>query len=237
MSRQSPEDRFAGKSKRARVHAVGRPPKEGDLADVRKDILFEPDEWAEIENALGDVGKRGVSPRLRELLLEWARGKLVKPEALEQSLQAGFDAQLVALGTDAFRAPILSDVPCGPWGKALEEAPSFAISRDTALEVEARPGDVFVRLRGESMTGAGLVDGQIALVRPLGDKPPRRHDIMVMQVARKNGEVEGTIKRYDGTDAQGRERLVDGAGEPFALPADVTSLAFIARVQATLGLV
>lgn len=237
MSRQSPSDRLAGKSKRVRVHAVGRPPKDGDLADVRKDILFEPNEWAEIESALGDVGKRGVSPRLRELLLEWARGELVKPEVLEQSLRAGFDAKLVALGTDAFRAPILSDVPCGPWDKALEEAPSFAISRDTALELEARPGDVFVRARGESMTGAGIVDGQIALVRPLGGKPPRRHDIMIVQIARANGEIEGTLKRYDGPDAQGRERLLDGAGEPFALPNDVTSLSFIARVQGTLGLV
>ncbi len=214
---------------------MGRPPKEGELAEIQKVILWEPSEWEEMEAALGDIGKRGVGPRLRELLLEWARGELVGRAAFEQTLRAGFEAKMATLGTEAFRAPVLSSVPCGPWDRAVEGAPTHAVSIDDARELEALPGDVWVRAHGDSMLGAGIADGVLVLVRPYGTKPVRRGDIVVVQITTDDGEVLGTMKRFAGNGAGGLPQLLDGADEPFPLPDNVVKVEYIAREQGVLG--
>ena len=138
-------------------------------------------------------------------------------------------------GTDAFRAPALGSVPCGPLAPAVAEASDLVSSAQDADELEARPGDIWMRAAGDSMLGAGIADGVRVLTRPYDEnKAPRRGDIVVAQIETPDGQRVGTIKRYLG-EQDGRPRLVDGNEEPYALPDDMVTINYVARVVSVLG--
>ncbi len=134
---------------------------------------------------------------------------------------------------DTFQAPILTKAPCGPWEEALAGAGSFTISADTADELEARDGDVFVRTTGESMEAAGIQDGMLLLMRPVGPHShPRRGEITLVQIIDSEGEYLGTIKHWaPGTPP----KLTDGEGNDFAIPDDVQQIIPIATARGIIG--
>ncbi len=155
-------------------------------------------------------------------------------ERLRNGLPLKGEPQPNADGFATFRAPYLSAVPCGPWQGAVDCAESFTISTEAADELEAQDGDVWIRANGQSMEGAGILDGVLVLVRPYDRKTPRRGDIVLVQVEAQ-GEIVGTLKRFDGFDGDGMPKLLDGQGEAFELPDGADKPLIIARAIGTLG--
>ena len=160
-----------------------------------------------------------------------------RSEAIRDALEMLLNPQpliTAETGTDAFRAPNIGNVPCGPLAPAVAEASSFVCSPDVADELEAREGDVWMRAAGDSMLGAGIADGVMVLTRPYDGKAPRRGDIVAAQIETPDGERVGTIKRYNG-ETDGRPHLIDGEDENYALPDDAVKVDFVARVVGVLG--
>lgn len=121
---------------------------------------------------------------------------------------------------DSFRAPFLTKAPCGPWEEALDHASHFTISQDTADELGARDGDVFVRTMGDSMEMAGIADGALLLMRPIPNQgTPRRHEITLVQIVDEDGDYLATIKHWQPSGAPGKPpKLLDGNDEEFPIP-------------------
>ena len=137
---------------------------------------------------------------------------------------------------NSFRAPYLSAVPCGPWQEAIDRGEAFTVSTEVADELEARDGDVWVRADGQSMEGAGIMDGFLILVRPMDGRPPRRGDIMLVQAMDDNGSYFGTVKRFNGVETDGRTpRLLNGSDEEFPLPSALQRVDYIGRAIGVLG--
>jgi SOS-response transcriptional repressor LexA len=154
--------------------------------------------------------------------------------ALEQ-YYAPRDQHHEAASLDSFSAPYLSRVPCGPWSEAIDSGDNFLISADVADELEAQDGDVWVRADGQSMEGAGIQDGFVALVRPYDKKTPRRGEIVLIQVTTPEGDRVGTIKRFNGLEPDGKPRLLDGNDEPYSLPEPMQGFDVVGRVVGVLG--
>jgi SOS-response transcriptional repressor LexA len=126
---------------------------------------------------------------------------------------------------DESRHRFLTSAPCGPWEEALERAGTFTLSRDVAEELGAREGDVVVRAVGQSMSGAGIPDGALLLMRPLANnRPPRTGRVALVQIVSKTDEYLGTIKRW-----MKEEVLHDGDGKPLSIPAGTKEIKPIAE--------
>ena len=146
------------------------------------------------------------------------------------------------IGTDSFRAPLLSRVPCGPWNQAIMTDQSFVINREVADELEAQADDVFVRAEGASMEGAGIQDDYLVLARPYKNRAPKRGDIVLIQVftgsENDDGVAEeaalGTIKRFNGMSGN-IPKLLDGNDEEYELPEGTIKADIIARAIGVIG--
>ena len=180
----------------------------------------------------------GFKPSVLAVLEPMAQEQDISvPELVRRAVDAMLNPRPVEIKDEAFnsfRAPYLSAVPCGPWSEAIDRAEAFTISTESADEIEAQDGDIWVRANGQSMTCAGIVDGVLVLVRPYGRKVPRRGDIVLVQTTDENGETLGTLKRFDGMDGE-LPRLLDGEGNPFSLPAGAQNPQIIARAVGVHG--
>ena len=84
----------------------------------------------------------------------------------------------------AIAVPILGRVRAGPLTEALEDAEGHV-----AVSLRERPQDLFaLRVRGDSMTGAGILEGDLVIVRHQADAA--WGDVVVALV-----EGEATVKR------------------------------------------
>jgi SOS-response transcriptional repressor LexA len=158
------------------------------------------------------------APSIIDRLDQMASGSsITAAEHVRRAVAAYLDPTPVAVPdvlVDQSRHKFLTKAPCGPWMDALEHAGDFVLSRDVAEELGAREGDVVVRCVGDSMEGAGIPDGALLLMRPLANnRPPRRHQIALVQILNTDEQYYGTIKRWISED-----RLLDGNGDPFAFP-------------------
>lgn len=127
-----------------------------------------------------------------------------------------------------FTAPYIGAIPCGPWNPTEPGHERFTVSTEVADELEARDGDWWFRAAGDSMIGAGILDGSLVLVRPYDGKPPRRGDVVAVQIADEAGEVVGTFKRFDGQNGD-VPKLLDGNDDVFDLPDGARVAAVLAR--------
>jgi SOS-response transcriptional repressor LexA len=109
----------------------------------------------------------------------------------------------------------LTEAPAGPWQEAIERAGTFRLNQKIADEFGARPSDVVVRVVGQSMTGAGVPDLALLVMRPLvNDRPPGNKQITLVQLVRDEHVYESTIKRW-----VSQTELLDGDDKPIKLPA------------------
>ncbi|RYX83929.1 ribbon-helix-helix protein, CopG family [bacterium] len=168
---------------------------------------------------------------------EAATNRETRSDVIRRALELYYNPRPVKIqddGFNTFTAPYLSAVPCGPWADAVDRAEHFTISTETADELEAQDGDVWVRADGQSMEGAGIMDGVLVLVRPYDRKTPRRGEIVLIQVGLEDGEFLSTLKRFDGMNGQ-VPKLLDGSDAAFDLPEGSSNPQIIGRAIGTLG--
>ena len=176
------------------------------------------------------VQERGYPPSLRELArtlgLSSTRGVEKHLAALEKKgllkRRAGARALELAERPSGKRLPVLGRVAAGKPLLAEEN-----LDGHMTLDAGSVPGDgcFLLRVKGESMTGAGILDGDLVLVRPQADA-----DDGQIVVALLDGEA--TVKtlrkqkdriRLEPANPAFRPLLV-GPGDSYALAGKVVGL-------------
>jgi len=160
------------------------------------------------------IENNGYPPSLREiaaaLKITGTRGVLGHLEALERKgylKKSAGSSRGLALAGHAGRSvplPVAGSVRAGRLHPAVEDIRGyFAVDRG---EVKGE-GCFFLRVTGDSMTGAGILDGDLALVRPQPDAGNR--DIVVAMV-----EGEATLKQFFREEDRIRLQPANPAMEP-----------------------
>jgi len=146
------------------------------LRFVRERILAgRPPTVREVQEAMGF---RAVETARRHLENLVAEGKLRR----EPGKARGY--RLLQEACEVVLVPLLGRIHAGPLTTALEEPDEYL-----AVATDRDRGDLFaLRVRGESMIGAGILPGDIAIVR--GQAVAQDGDIVVAMV-----EDEATLKR------------------------------------------
>ena len=140
------------------------------------------------------IDRHGYPPTLREiaavLKINGTLGVLKHLRALEKkeviSKQDGTSRSIRVLArTGEFKLPIVGTVRAGALQPAFEDIQGeIAIAKE-----DARGGAFFLRVRGDSMIGAAILDGDMALIKPQADAD--NGDIVVVLVG-----DEATLKRF-----------------------------------------
>jgi repressor LexA len=144
----------------------------------------------------GHLERHGYPPTLREigghLKVSGTLGVMKHLDALERKgfirKTAGSSRGIALTGaaTGAVALPIVGTVRAGAFNLAIEEIEGhFTIDRDHVPAADA----FFLRVRGDSMIRAAILDGDLALVRPQATAHNR--DIVVAMVG-----DEATLKRF-----------------------------------------
>lgn len=167
---------------------------------------------------------------LTDNMSEWGR------QLFEDKL-AGRLVNVEQIGLDDYRAKFLTRAPAGEWQEAVEHAGAFTISKQMADYLEVREGDVVVGMLGESMSGVGLHDGYLLLMRPLPERiPPKPGEVALVQIETESGEFFGTIKHWHPAPGPKQPaRLTDGDGHDFSYPTDVKDVKAIAVARGVIG--
>ncbi len=188
-----------------------------------------------------ETARRGIPPTVREVASHFGmaspngaachikaledKGYLVREPGLSRGIRTSH-AVNAKQEHPPIGFPLLGEVAAG--------MPSLAVQTEgeavTLNEVSgARPGDFLLKVKGESMTGAGINPGDTAVVRP--GREIRNGEIAVVMV----GEEDATIKRYyRGHD--GHIRLVpeNPAFEQVTIDPTVTPVTIIGKVAGIL---
>lgn len=120
----------------------------------------------------------------------------------------------------AWSLPLLGSVAAGPLTEALENVEDY-LSVDPAL-VKGQ-GSFLLRVRGESMIGAHITDGDLAVVRPQAHA--ENGDIVVVRL---DGEV--TLKRFFREREQVRLQPENPDLKPIILTAQDGELSLVGKV-------
>ena len=125
-----------------------------------------------------------------------------------------------ALGVESRGLPMLGTIPAGPLTEALQEADTV----ETADLLPYKEGDFLLRVRGDSMIGDGILDGDAVLIRP--------------NVAWQSGEIaavlvgedyESTLKRIFPSGENVTLRASNPIYPDLTLPADTVQIAGVFR--------
>lgn len=128
----------------------------------------------EVQRALGFRAVQSAARHLQGLVEE---GRLVQ----ESGRSRGFRLPDHRPPT---RVPVLGRVPAGPWRTATEDLLGYL-----SFQSRRAAGELFaLRVQGDSMTGAGILDGDLVVVRRQAVADPG--DIVVARVG-----DEATVKR------------------------------------------
>ncbi len=134
-----------------------------------------PPTLREIAAALKINGTLGVLKHLRALE---KNGAISKQEGSSRGIR-------VTTRPEAGKLPIIGTVRAGPLQPAIED-----IQGEVAImPEETRGGTFFLRVRGDSMIDAAILDGDLALIKPQPDAD--NGDIVVALVG-----DEATLKRF-----------------------------------------
>lgn len=142
----------------------------------------EPPTLRELSEAFGFRAVETAREHLQGLVSE---GRLVQAPGRARGYRLPERQQLLVPKLVPKLVPLLGRVQAGALTTALEELEAF-------ISVQTRhAGDALfaLRVRGESMTGAGILSGDIVIVRK--DTPAAEGDIVVALV-----NDEATVKRY-----------------------------------------
>jgi repressor LexA len=162
----------------------------------------QPPTVREVQQALGLRAVQSARVHLEALVRE---GRLAKrPGARGYALPDGAPARLV---------PLLGRVPAGALRTAFEEREGFVV-----VAARGRADDLFaLRVRGDSMTGAGILDGDIVVVRR--QDAAESGDVVVTLVG-----DEATVKRLRLRAGRIELHPANPAFAPLSLPPDALRL-------------
>ncbi len=143
----------------------------------------------------GCLDRRGYPPTLREIAAHLGiRGTLGAAKHLDALERKGMIRKspgssrglaLIGRGAPADSLPIVGTVRAGAPQPALEEIEGhFAVD-----PAHRKGGAFFLRVKGDSMIGAGILDGDLALVRP---QPTAASGEIVVALI----DGEATLKRF-----------------------------------------
>jgi hypothetical protein len=161
----------------------------------------------------------------------------VVKKGIESVIEGKTSTHPADAGLGDFRAKFLTKAPAGPWREAVEHAGEFVLSQDVADELEARDGDVVVRVMGESMEGAGIPDGALLLMRPLNEgRQPLPDEIALVQAIGESGEYWSTIKHWCvPRAAKNFPQLKDGDKSDYDWPPGTVEVVPVAVARGIIG--
>lgn len=137
----------------------------------------------ELAERMGLAGESSLTPTLHRLqnmgFVQIQGGVRGKPRVITLT-HAGKAA-------NGFGLPILGSIPAGPLREAIEQAEIWAENTNDILP--SRPGDFLLRVKGDSMIGDGILEGDLVLLRP--DIALHSGEIAAVQV---NGDA--TLKHF-----------------------------------------
>ena len=173
------------------------------FAFVRDRLLAgQPPTVREVQEALGFRAVRTAQQHLERLVED---GRLVA----RRHRARGYRLPGSAPGARTVLAPVLGRVPAGALDEAIEDPDGY-------LPVDARgaaAGDLFaLRVRGESMTGAGILPGDLVIVRR--QPTAATGDVVVARVG-----DEATVKVFRPRGRRVELRPENSAFEPIVLDA------------------
>lgn len=136
-------------------------------------------------------------------------------------------SRMVALTSRARRAlgggglPVLGAIPAGPLAEAVREADDV---REPGDLLPWRDGDFLLRVKGDSMTGDGILDRDLVLIRP--DVALHSGEIAAVLVGE---EHETTLKRVFARGAEVTLRASNPLYADRTLPAETVKIAGVFR--------
>lgn len=129
------------------------------IADYLKDGV--PPSAARLAAEFGLAGESSVTPILKALekkgYLQIEAGVKGRQRTLRLTPKAK-----QAIGPNG--VPLLGNIAAGPLHEAIETAECWVVSLCDVLP--HKPGDFLLRVRGDSMIGDGILDGDLVLIRP-----------------------------------------------------------------------
>jgi repressor LexA len=161
----------------------------------------------EIGEAVGLASPSTVHAHLANLeRAGYLRRDPTKPRALE--LLRDRPAQAEAATPDAYRLPLVGDIAAG--GPILAE--ENVEEQIGVPEPLGRNADFLLRVRGDSMVDAGILDGDIVVVQRTEDA--RNGEIVVALAGDDESADEATVKRFFREDGRVRLQPENDALEP-----------------------
>ena len=178
-----------------------------------------PPSVREIGEAVGLSSSSTVHNHLNQLE---RRGLIKRDPSKSRTVQLVQDAGVDAQRRNAISVPVVGSVAAGAPILAEQNIEDHVLlSSDMAQE-----GNCLLRVRGESMINAGILDGDLVLVRPQQEAPANG----VIVVALVDGDA--TVKRFE--RGNGHIRLV--AENPAYEPIVTTNVSLVGIVRGVIRL-
>ena len=177
------------------------------------------------------IDRHGYPPTLREIAavlnINGTLGVLKHLRALEKkgaiSKQEGSSRSIRVMARVENKLPIVGTVRAGALQPAFEDIQGeVAISRE-----DARGGTFFLRVRGDSMIDAAILDGDLALIKPQPDAD--NGDIIVAMVG-----DEATLKRFYREDKRIRLQPENPEMQPIFVGPNDSDIHIIGKVVSLL---
>ena len=176
----------------------------------------------EIGHAVGLASPSTVHAHLQSLEDKgYLRRDPTKPRAIEVRWE-----QRTGERAAAHALPVYGSIAAGPTSLAEQEQEgTLAVPDDF---VDDTPHFV-LRVKGQSMIGAGINDGDFAVIRVGAD--PTNGDIVAAQVEGPTGEAEATIKRFRRDGDQILLMPENPSMQPIVAPPDVRILGRVVAIM------
>jgi repressor LexA len=145
---------------------------------------------------LGVVEIQGGGVRGRQrLVVSTPKGRLLGGPASAPSLEVPAAKPISLLPATPYpylrQLPILGAIPAGPLEEIIAQNEIESVGVDAVLR--SQPGDFLLRITGDSMTGDGILEGDLVLLRPGVEAHPG--EIVAAVATGAGGDYDATLKR------------------------------------------
>ena len=173
-------------------------------AVVRRERLRQPNFVSDLVSDLGLRAESSLAPTLKRMerlgVVEIQGGgvkgrqRLVVSTEEGRLLCSGAHSKITAFPQTApslLLLPILGAIPAGPLEEVIASEEVESVGVGSVLR--SQPGDFLLRIKGNSMTGDGIFDGDLVLLRP--GTEAHQGEIAAVITNGAGGDCEATLKR------------------------------------------